>query len=56
MENRFILIHSGDMISVYVDKETGIEYAAYHNCRQGGLTIILDSDGKPKVNHRYKNK
>lgn len=35
--------------SVIVDKETGVNYLWIHDGYAGGLTPLLDADGKPIV-------
>jgi len=35
--------------TVVVDKRTGVNYLWYHDGYAGGLTVLLDSDGKPVV-------
>lgn len=51
-EERFKKIYSQgaiNMMEIWVDRETGIHYL-YHSCgNSGGLTVLLDSDGKPVV-------
>ena len=34
---------------VIIDKETGVNYLSVHRGYGGGLTPLLDSDGKPIV-------
>ena len=34
---------------VYVDKETGVRYLYIQNGYSGGLTPLLDAEGKPLV-------
>lgn len=34
---------------VVVDKETGVNYLFFHRGNGGGLTPLLDSDGKPII-------
>lgn len=34
---------------IYVDKETGVNYMFCHEGYAGGLTPLLDKDGKPVV-------
>ena len=51
-KKRFIRVYSQDMGStmVLVDKETGINYLlASSGGYAGGLTVLLDKDGKPVV-------
>lgn len=35
--------------TIFVDKETGVNYLYIANGNGGGLTPLLDSDGKPVV-------
>ena len=35
--------------TIFVDKETGVNYLFIANGTGGGLTPLLDSDGKPVV-------
>ena len=50
-KKRFIKAYSQDMGStmVLVDKETGINYLFASSGYAGGLTVLLDKDGKPVV-------
>lgn len=34
---------------IYVDKETGVNYLYVQNGYSGGLTPLLDADGKPGI-------
>ena len=36
-------------IQIWVDKETGVNYMFYHQGYAGGLTPLLDKDGKPVI-------
>ena len=36
-------------IEIWVDKETGVHYLYRQNGYSGGLTVLLDKDGKPVV-------
>ena len=54
--DRFIVIHSdGVAISsggkrlILVDRETGVNYIFLQSGYAGGLTALLDADGKPVV-------
>ena len=53
MKNRFVRVEEDVVINVYVDTETGIEYALYHGSDKGGLTVILNPDGTPRINKDY---
>ncbi len=50
-EKRFIKTYSQDMGStiILVDKETGINYLFTSSGYSGGLTVLLDKDGKPII-------
>ncbi len=54
--DRFIVTHSeGNTLSnkgkrtILVDRETGVNYIFVHDGYAGGLTVLLDADGKPVV-------
>ena len=51
-ENKFELVYRqrvsfGSSIMIFQDKETGVQYVFVKNGYGGGLTPLLDSDGKP---------
>lgn len=51
-EKRFEVIYQQgalDVIEVLVDKETGINYLFRTNGNAGGLTVLLDREGKPVI-------
>lgn len=50
-EKRFIKTYSQGMGSteIWVDKETGVNYLFYSSGYAGGLTVLLDKDGKPVI-------
>ena len=51
--NRFIVLHTEKQFvsstSILVDKETGVNYLWHAEGYSGGLTVLLDKDGKPIV-------
>ncbi len=49
--NRFEKVYSQNMSSteIWVDKETGVNYLYHSSGYSGGLTVLLDKDGKPVV-------
>lgn len=52
MVDRFIKIYSQGKLSVieiWVDKETGVNYMYRRDGNSGGLTPLVDKDGKPVV-------
>ena len=50
-EKRFIKIYGQGLgsIEVLVDKVTGVNYLFHSSGYSGGLTVLLDKDGKPIV-------
>lgn len=50
-EKRFEKVYSQDLgsVSVFVDKETGVNYLFIANGYAGGLTPLLDREGKPVI-------
>ena len=49
---RFEIIYSQGKVhevQIWVDKETGVNYMFYHQGYAGGLTPLLDKDGKPVI-------
>ena len=50
-EKRFEKIYSQSMgaVEIWVDKETGVNYLFCTSGYAGGLTVLLDKDGKTVV-------
>ena len=50
-EERFIRIHSENFYSevILIDKQTGVNYLFVSRGYAGGLTPLLDRDGKPVI-------
>lgn len=50
-EKRFEKIYSqgAGSIEIWVDKETGVNYVYHSSGYAGGLTVLLDKDGKPII-------
>ena len=50
-EKRFKKVYSQNAgcVEIWVDKETGVNYLFYASGYAGGLTVMLDKDGKPIV-------
>ena len=49
---RFKLVYQKGLLpnhKVYVDSETGVNYLFVSEGPSGGLTLLLDKDGKPLV-------
>ena len=56
-EERFEKVYSQGFIEVmeiWVDKETGVNYLYHTAGNGGGLTPLLDRDGKPVVSPIYR--
>jgi hypothetical protein len=51
MEKRFEKIYSqgAGSIKILVDRETGVHYLFCSEGYSGGLTVLVDQDGKPIV-------
>ena len=43
-----------EILEVWVDTETGVNYLFSANGYAGGLTVLLDKDGKPVVTYNDK--
>ena len=50
-EKRFIRAYTQDMggVSIYVDRQTGVNYLYVSGGYSGGLTPLLNPDGRPVI-------
>jgi hypothetical protein len=50
-EKRFEKVYSqsAGSVEIWVDKETGVNYMYRQSGYSGGLTVLLDANGKPVV-------
>ena len=50
-EKRFEKVYkqSAGTVQVWVDRETGVNYLYIQNGYGGGLTVLLDENGKPVI-------
>lgn len=51
-EKRFEKVYAQgaiDVMEIWVDKETGVNYLYHFSGYTGGLTPLLDRDGKPVI-------
>ena len=50
-DKRFEKIYSQGMgaMEIWVDRETGVQYLYHQSGYSGGLTVLLDKDGKPMI-------
>lgn len=39
-------------VQIWVDKETGVNYVFVNSGYSGGLTVLLDADGKPVISSK----
>ena len=55
-EKRFEKVYSqgAGSVEIWIDKETGVNYLYHASGYAGGLTVLLDKDGKPIVTHIEK--
>ena len=42
------------MTRIFVDKQTGVNYLYVNSGYSGGLTPLIDADGKPIVTSRFE--
>lgn len=50
-DKRFERVFSQGMgnMEIWVDKETGVNYLCHHSGYAGGMTALLDKEGKPII-------
>ena len=50
-EKRFVKIHSEGLgsMEIWVDKKTGVNYLFKSSGYAGGLTVLVDAEGKPVI-------
>ena len=50
-DKRFVKAYSQDMggVEILVDKETGVNYLFRSSGYSGGMTVLLDKEGKPVI-------
>ena len=51
-EKRFEKIYEQgmiDLVEIWVDKETGVKYLVTQTGYAGGVTVLVDSEGKPVI-------
>ena len=46
---RFVKIHKENGLKIVLDTETGVNYLIYEGGYAGGITPLLDENGKPVV-------
>ena len=52
MDNRFVKIYSQGFVGtteIWVDTQTGVNYLYHQSGYGGGLTVLMDREGKPVV-------
>ena len=51
-KDRFQKVYSQGIMStteIWVDRDTGVNYIFHENGNSGGMTVLLDKDGKPVI-------
>ena len=43
-----------NVMEIWVDKETGVNYLYHQSGYAGGMTVLLDKDGKPAIYDPYQ--
>lgn len=54
IDDRFEVVAKKGMLSSYkviVDRETGVQYLHWAEGNAGGMTVLVDRDGKPLLYH-----
>ena len=57
VDDRFVRIFKqgvANVTEIWVDKETGVNYLFHQSGYAGGLTPLLDKDGKPVISEEYR--
>lgn len=56
MGSRFLIVEKEGFIEgtrLIVDTETGVQYLMAHWTNIGGITVLVDKDGKPLLDQRF---
>ena len=56
MGNRFLVMDKEGFVEgtrIIVDTETGVQYLMAHWTNIGGITVLVDQDGKPLLDKRF---
>lgn len=48
-ENTMVLVETGQEYLIYADNDTGVMYLYITISTGGGLTVMLNADGTPKI-------
>ena len=49
-ESRFVVVFEDFYVTVYMDKQTGVQYFSKHDA---GTCVVVDEDGKPLIGGQY---
>lgn len=55
-KDRFVKVYSQgtmNVMEIWVDKETGVNYVFHVSGYSGGMTPLLDREGKPVISNIY---
>ncbi len=55
-KNRFDKVYSQGMgtTEIWVDRETGVNYLYHQSGYSGGMTVLLDKEGKPIITENFE--
>lgn len=56
MKKRFEIVDKDGLVEgtrIIVDTQTGVQYLMAHWTNIGGITVLVDKDGKPLLDPRY---
>ena len=56
-DQRFIRVFTQGMLrgsEIWVDRQTGVQYLFHQSGYAGGLTVLLDAEGKPLISPEYQ--
>ena len=57
MKNRFVKTYGQGAVNcteIWVDRKTGVNYIYHSSGYSGGLTVLVDENGKPVVTPKYE--
>ena len=57
-DQRFIRVFTQGMLrgtEIWVDRQTGVQYLFHQSGYAGGLTVLLDAEGKPLISPEHQS-
>lgn len=59
-EKRFVRIYKQEtlttVLEIWMDRDTGVNYLYRRNGYSGGMTVLVDRDGKPLIGQTNESK